>query len=91
VSASPLPGAPWQGAADPLERYLIERYALFSTWHGRVLRARIAHQPWTIVRGHLDGVDTTTVAAAGFRAGGDAIVHLGRPVDVTVHAPRRVR
>ena len=72
-------------AAPGLEHFLVERYSLYSWWHGRILRGALSHAPWRVRSAHLAGVDSGTVAASGIRVDGAPHVLVGEPVDVRVH------
>lgn len=51
----PLPQPP----PGTLEHFLVERYALFSTLGGRLVRARVRHPSWTLRRASLEYLSTT--------------------------------
>lgn len=77
-------------AAPGLERFLVERYALYTTWCGRLFRGELRHEPWRVRPARLQRVDIGTVVAAGFVPDGQPHVLAGEPVDVTVFRLRRV-
>jgi len=82
------PGRP---AAPGLEHFLVERYALYSQWHGRLLRGTLSHAPWQVRGAHLESVDTGTVTAAGFAVTGEPHLLVGEPAQVRIHPFRLVR
>jgi hypothetical protein len=55
-----MPGDPLpQPSAGTLEHFLVERYALFSTLGGRLVRARVRHPSWTLRRASLEHLSTS--------------------------------
>lgn len=86
VSVIPGPG-PSRPAATGLEQFLVERYALYSLWHGHLVRGTLSHQPWTIRPAQLTYLCSETVTAAGFTVSGSPHLLVGDPVHVTVHPP----
>ena len=90
VSVAPSHGVS-QPAAVGLERFLVERYALYSWWHGRLVRGTLSHEPWQVRSGELLQICSDTVDAAGIEVTGAPHVLVGDPVHVTVHPLARVR
>ena len=84
-------GAPPRPAAQGLERFLVERYSLYSWWHGHLLEGTLSHPSWRVRSARLDAVDTGTVAAAGLLVAGAPHVLVGEPVEVRVHPFHRIR
>jgi len=84
ATESPRPAAPG------LEAFLFERYALYTRWHGRILRGELSHEPWRVRPATLDECVHDTVDRAGFRVDGDPHVFVGEPVNVTVYPMRTV-
>jgi len=84
ATESPRPAAPG------LEAFLFERYALYTRWHGRILRGELSHGPWRVRPATLDECVHDTVDRAGFRVDGDPHVFVGEPVNVTVYPMRTV-
>ena len=78
-------------AASGLEHFLVERYALYSWWHGQLLRGTLSHAPWKVREARVIGVDDGTVTATGIRISGDPHVLVGEPVEVSIHPFTRVR
>ncbi len=78
-------------AAPGLERFLVERYSLYSSWHGRLLEGTLSHPPWRVRSARLTEVDSGTITAAGFRVAGAPHVLVGEPVEVRVHPFRQLR
>ncbi len=82
---------PSRPASQGLEQFLVERYSLYTTWCGLLLRGEVRHESWRVRTATLQGVVTETVRAAGFEVQGEAHVLSGEPVDVTVYRLKRVR
>jgi uncharacterized protein YqjF (DUF2071 family) len=76
----PAPAAP-----GGLEHFLAERYVLYTTARGRLLRGRVHHPPYPLQAGECPALDESLVAATGI-ARGDAppLVHCSAGVDVEV-------
>ena len=83
--------APPRLVAQGLERFLVERYSLYSWWHGHLLEGTLSHTSWRVRSARLDAVDTGTVAAAGLLVAGAPHVLVGEPVEVRVHPFHRIR
>lgn len=84
-------GAVFDAAPGSLERFLIERYCLYSVQGRRLYRAEIHHIPWPL-RAAEARIDVNTMAAA---AGIDLpdespLLHYARELDVLVWAPERL-
>jgi len=82
---------PSRPASDGLEKFLVERYALYAWWHGRLVRGTLSHQPWRVRSATLLHLDHSTVAAAGVDVDGSPHLLAGEPVDVSVRPLARVR
>jgi uncharacterized protein YqjF (DUF2071 family) len=81
-------GAPVANAAGTLDHFLAERYALYSTHAGRLLRLRVRHRPWDLREAEVEGLSETLLAAAGIRAPARlAFARCSPGVDVAVLAP----
>ena len=80
-----------QVAAPGLERFLVERYALYSWWHGQLLRGSLSHAPWMVRGARLIDVENGTVDATGLRVAGAPHLLVGEPVEVRIHPFSRVR
>jgi len=78
-------------ATAGLEQFLVERYALYSCWHGQLLRGTLSHAPWKVREARVIDVDDGTVTASGIRITGDPHVLVGEPVEVSIHPFSRVR
>lgn len=87
VTAATEPPRP---AVPGLEAFLFERYALYTRWHGRILRGELSHEPWRVRPATLGECVHDTVDRAGFRVDGDPHVFVGEPVNVTVYPMRTV-
>lgn len=74
-----------------VERFVTARWALASTFAGRLLWAEVEHAPWPLFRARLIRCDDSLVAAAGLHAPAGAPVALWSPgVDVRVRRPSMV-
>ena len=81
---------PNRAASPGLERFLVERYALYTLSRGHLYRGELQHQPWRVRTAKVEQVVTETVAAAGFSVADAPHVLVGEPVDVTIFPLRRV-
>ena len=75
------------GAATPgsLDHFLAERYILYTTAPGRLLRGRVHHPPYPLQAGDCPRLEETLVAAAGIEpVTGPPLVHYASGVDVEV-------
>jgi hypothetical protein len=82
---------PARPAAPGLESFLFERYALYSLWHGLILRGELSHDSWRIKPAELRTVVTDIVLRAGFTVSGEPHLFVGDPVEVSVHPMRIAR
>lgn len=81
-------GAPIR--AGSLDRFLVERYALYTTHAGVLLRLRVRHRPWALGAARVDRVEQTLTRAAGFEAAArPALAHFSDGVDVELFPPER--
>lgn len=78
-------------AAPGLERFLFERYALYSFWHGLILRGELSHPQWRITPADLRAVNTEIVSKAGLTVSGSPHLFVGESVEVAIHPVRRAR
>ena len=70
---------------DSLEHFLAERYLLYTTSRGRLLRGRVHHAPYPLQAAECPVLDETLVQAAGIAKPSDApLVHYAAGVDVEV-------
>ena len=83
------------GEARPgsLNFFLIERYCLYSTYGGRVYRARIFHRPWPLHAARLLSCRSTMIESQGLPSPeGEPLLHQqGEPLKVSVWPKARVR
>ena len=78
-------------ASGDLERFLVERYRLFSRHRGKIVCADVEHPPWRLNRAHVIRAEQTLITAAGLpHPGPVAIAHFSKGVQVKVGAPRRI-
>ena len=82
---------PARPAAPGLERFLFERYALYSLWHGLILRGELSHRQWRVKPAELLAMNTEIVAAAGLTVSGAPHLFIGESVEVSIHPVRVVR
>jgi uncharacterized protein YqjF (DUF2071 family) len=87
--------ASWTGGAriegGALDRFLVERYALYTTYAGRLLRMRVRHPPWILDAARVERLEQTVTRAGGFEvARHPALAHFSRGVDVELFPPERV-
>jgi uncharacterized protein YqjF (DUF2071 family) len=84
-------GAPAGAAARSAERFLAERYALYTAHAGALLRVRVRHAPWTLYDVEVEHLRETVTRAAGLEvAARPALAQFSPGVDVEVLAPERV-
>lgn len=83
-------GAP--AAPGSLEHFLVERYALYcADPRGRLYRGQVSHTPYRLHLPTVTAFDTGPAALAGFTLHGPPDSALAaRPVDVRIHALRRL-
>jgi len=90
-----ITGAP-RGAAAPaqagtLEHFLIERYLLYATHHGRLYRGQVHHAPYPLQGAVISAFDETMLAAAGIVRPDEApLAHFARSVRVEVFPLQRL-
>ena len=88
VEVSSEPARP---AAPGLERFLFERYALYSVWHGFILRGELSHRPWRVKPAELRSVNAEIVSKAGLTVSGSPHLFVGESVEVSIHPARVAR
>lgn len=84
-------GAIFEAAPGSLEKFLVERYCLYSVQGRRLYRADIHHIPWPLqpADAHIDV--NTMAAAAGIALPGDPpLLHYARQLEVLVWSPDRL-
>jgi len=78
-----------------LERFLTERYRLYSAWEGRLVTAQVRHRTWTLQKAGVLEFDESVRKAAGIQfPSSEFLVHhstginarIGRPTFVVRHA-----
>jgi uncharacterized protein len=90
-SATYAPGGPPARArAGSLEHFLVERYRLFSLRHGRLITARVAHEPWALQPADAE-IAINRMAPAGLPFRGTPLLHFSRSVSALIAAPVPVR
>jgi uncharacterized protein YqjF (DUF2071 family) len=83
-------GASLPAPAGSLERFLTERYALYTTLGGRLLRVRVRHPTWPLRAARVEHVAETVTRAAGVEVGAALPAQCSEGVDVEVLTPERV-
>jgi uncharacterized protein len=81
----PLPSPP----PDTLEFFLVERYCLYTTWLGQLLRVRIFHRPWPLRRVERLAFTSTMLEAQGLPTPTEAprLHAQGEPLRVGIWPP----
>jgi hypothetical protein len=70
---------------DRLEHFLAERYLLYTTSRGRILRGRVHHAPYPLQAAECPELDETLLQAAGIERPAQApLAHYAAGVDVEV-------
>lgn len=77
---------------DTLEHFLLERYLLFATRRGALLRGQVHHTPYPAQRVDVTRVSASLLAAAGVPAHAPVpeCAHYASGVDVEVFGPDRI-
>ena len=83
-------GPPVPARAGSLEHFLVERYRLFSVRHGRLVTARVAHEPWALQPADAE-IAVNRMAPAGLAFRGAPLLHFSRSVSALIAAPVPVR
>ncbi len=91
-AASWTVGDPVPTPPGSLDRFLAERYALFSVLAGRLLRVRVRHAPWSLRAVELAAFEQTVTRAAGlWTAARPALARFSEGRDVEVLLPEVIR
>lgn len=80
-----------RSAQPGLEEFLVERYALYTTWRGMLFRGELRHERWQVQPATLERVLTETVSAAGFLMKDEPHVMVGGPVEVSIFPLQRMK
>ncbi len=76
---------------DSVERWLTERYCLYTVHRGRVYRGEIHHRPWPLQDAHADFMVNTVAQAAGIGLPKTApLLHFARRLEILIWPLRRV-
>jgi uncharacterized protein YqjF (DUF2071 family) len=79
-------------AAGSIDHFLVERYTLYATRAGAIVRARVHHHPYPLCGATIGHLSETLLRAAGIPAPTESpLVHSSPGVDVDIFAPRRAR
>lgn len=82
------PGEPAPVPAGTLDHFLIERYVLYTTRRGRLIRGQVHHSPYPIQVAELMGLDESLLAALNLeRPATPPLVHYSAGVDVRIFRP----
>ena len=83
---------PWRAKPGTLDAFLVERYVLYAEDGGRLLRARVHHEPYPLLRARLVSLEEDLAARAGIALprGQRPVAHFSPGVDVDVFAPHEV-
>lgn len=82
----PLPAA----ATGSIERFLTERYWLFTQRRGRILAGQVHHPTWPLRRATVESLDDSLVTAAGLGVCGQPLAWASDGVDVEGWSLREV-
>jgi uncharacterized protein YqjF (DUF2071 family) len=82
-------GPPTAAAPGTLEHFLVERYRLFSSQRGRLLTARVAHEPWPLQPAAAE-ITLNRMAPPGLEFRGEPLLHFCRSVSARISVPERV-
>jgi uncharacterized protein YqjF (DUF2071 family) len=84
-------GASASAPPGPVDRFLSERYALYSSVVGRLVRVRVRHTPWPLRTARVARLAETVTRAAGIEVTtAPKLAHYSDGVDVEVLAPELV-
>ncbi len=85
-------GPVFRASAGSLDRWLTERYCLYTTGPaGRLYRAEIHHAPWPLQRAAAAVLRSTMTGPLGIALpDAEPLLHFARRLDVVVWAPRPV-
>ncbi|MFN8446320.1 MAG: DUF2071 domain-containing protein [Caldilineaceae bacterium] len=85
-------GAPYVAQAGTLERWLTERYSLYTVHQGRVYIGEIHHIPWPLQPAEAEFEVNEMAAASGIELPATKpLLHFARRIDVAVWQLRRLR
>jgi uncharacterized protein len=76
--------------AGSLDRFLAERYALYTTLARRLLRVRVRHPRWELRDVRVERLAETVTRASGVEVAGAPLARFSSGVDVEVFPPERV-
>jgi len=82
-------GDAYPAARGSIERFLFERYRLFSLRRGRLVTATVEHDPWRLQRAEAS-IELNRMAPPGLVLAGEAMTHYSRGVDARISAPTMV-
>jgi len=84
-------GAAIPGAISPLDGFLSARWALGSSFAGRLVWAGVEHEPWRLFEAEVIEIDESLFAAAGLRAPqGECVARWSPGVAVRIGRPQLV-
>lgn len=70
-----------------LEHWLTERYCLYASRRGRLLRGDIHHEPWPLQPAWLNLTELKMTSQIGVTIGGEPLLHFARSIDVVAWLP----
>ncbi len=85
ASYAPI-GRPSRADRGSLEHFLVERYRLFAERHGRLITARVAHEPWALQPAEAH-VQLNTMAPDGLAFRGEPLLHFSRSLPALISVP----
>ncbi len=80
-------GAAVHAEPGSLEHFLVERYRLFSQWHGRLITAVVTHERWPLQPASAR-IDVNRMAPTGLPFRGRPILHFSASVDARISVPQ---
>jgi uncharacterized protein YqjF (DUF2071 family) len=82
--------APVLDPAGSLEHFLVERYALYTTLAGRLLRVRVRHPPWVLHEALVERLEQTVTEAIVPSLPGAPLAQFSDGVEVDFFPPERL-
>lgn len=83
-------GPPAPAAPRSLEHFLVERYRLFALRRGRLITARVAHEPWPLQPADAH-IPLNRMAPPGLAFRGDPLFGFCRSISACISGPEPVR
>jgi uncharacterized protein YqjF (DUF2071 family) len=90
VRATPV-GTPAPAVLGTLDHFLIERYWLYTTRHGRLYRGQVHHDPYPVQGAELHAISESLITTLGFsRPSEPPLAHASGGVDVEIFSLEKV-